>query len=206
MLKQFFLLNIILIIMFLLLNSCANQQNKTVQQEYAIKIAVQNNSNQNGGGDSMKLTSSAFQNNAEIPSKYTCDGEGISPPLEIKDVPKNAKSMVLIMDDPDIPAFVKEKYNIDVWDHWILFNIPTGTAKIEEGKNPNGILGVNSRGNNSYGGPCPPDAQHRYFFKLFALDVMLSLKEGAIKKEIIAAMQTHILAEAELMGLYERNK
>ncbi|MBI5392271.1 YbhB/YbcL family Raf kinase inhibitor-like protein [Candidatus Woesearchaeota archaeon] len=154
----------------------------------------------------MKLTSKSFEQGTLIPSKFTCDGNNTNPALEFKDVPANAKSLVLIMDDPDIPAFVKEKYSIQVWDHWVVFNIPAETRAVNEGSNPKGLFGVNTGGKKTYGGPCPPDKEHRYFFKLYALDTMLSLKEGATKKEVEQAMEGHILAKAELMGLYERKK
>ena len=149
----------------------------------------------------MKLTSFVFVNNGEIPSKYTCDDKNISPPLEISDVPKNAKSLVLIMDDPDAikPA---EK----VWDHWIVFNIPADTTKINEGEEPKGIHGRGTGGNSKYSGPCPPDAMHRYFFKLYALDTNLEVREGASKREVEESMKGHILDQATLMGTYERVK
>lgn len=153
----------------------------------------------------MKLTSPAFQNNGKIPSKYTCDGENINPPLTITDVPENTKSLVLIMDDPDIPEIAKKNFNVEVWDHWVVFNIPPTLRTIEEGENPPGILGKNTRGNNAYGGPCPPDREHRYFFKLYALDTMLGLREGATKTEVERAMESHILAKVELMGKYARS-
>lgn len=152
----------------------------------------------------MKLTSPAFEQNGKIPSIYTCDGENSSPPLTISDVPTTAKCLVLLMDDPDIPEVAKKNFNVEVWDHWVIFNIPASTTEIKEGKMPRGVLGRNTRGNNSYGGPCPPDREHRYFFKLYALDTMLALKEGAMKKEVEIAMDGHILARAELMGKYER--
>lgn len=148
----------------------------------------------------MKLQSSAFEHNANIPSKYTCDGENINPPLQISDVPDNAASLVLIMDDPDAikPAG-------KVWDHWIVFNMPVDTTDIEENSQPQGIAGSNTRENLSYGGPCPPDAEHRYFFKLYALDIELALVEGSSKKEVEKAMEGHVLAYAELIGLYNRH-
>jgi len=149
----------------------------------------------------MKLTSPAFRHMSDIPKKYTCQGEDISPPLRIADVPKNARSLVLIMEDPDVPKYIRED---GMWDHWIVFNIPPQTTEIPEAENPPGTPGRNTRGTNKYQGPCPPDRKHRYFFKLFALDVMLSLKEGSTKKEVESAMQGHILAQAELIGLYEK--
>ena len=154
----------------------------------------------------MKLISLTFSNNSFIPMKYTCDGTNSSPPLIIGDVPKTAKSLVLIMDDPDIPEVAKKNFNIEVWDHWVVFNIPPETTEIPEGKNPAGILGKNTRGNNTYGGPCPPDREHRYFFKLYALDTMLGLKEGATKREVENAMEGHIVEKTELVGRYAREE
>jgi len=154
----------------------------------------------------MKLTSPAFTDGGMIPSKYTCDGENSSPPLSIFDVPAKAKTLVLIMDDPDIPDFVKQKFNIQMWDHWVIWNISPTTKKITEGKNPIGKLGKNTSGKSIYGGPCPPDREHRYFFKLYALDTELDLPEGSSKAEVERSMEGHILAEAKLMGRYERVK
>ncbi len=147
----------------------------------------------------MKLTSPAFQNNQEIPSKYTCDGSNISPPLEISEVPIEAKSLVLIMDDPDAIKPANK-----VWDHWIIFNIPPTTNKIEEGKEPIGVHGKGTSNNLKYQGPCPPDATHRYYFKLYALDSNLSVIEGASKQQVEEAMKGHVLAQATLMGVYSR--
>ncbi|MBI2668241.1 YbhB/YbcL family Raf kinase inhibitor-like protein [Candidatus Woesearchaeota archaeon] len=152
----------------------------------------------------MKLTSSVFQQNEKIPPKYTCDGQNINPPLTISDVPRGAKSLVLLMDDPDIPEIAKKNFGVQVWDHWIVFNMPPDTKEISEGIAPLGMLGKNTRGNFTYGGPCPPDREHRYFFKLYASDIMLDLKAGATKAEVEKAMSGHILAQAELMGRYER--
>ncbi|MEK6939148.1 MAG: YbhB/YbcL family Raf kinase inhibitor-like protein [Nanoarchaeota archaeon] len=154
----------------------------------------------------MKLTSPAFVEGGKIPSKYTCDGQNVNPPLVFSDVPAKAKSLVLIMDDPDIPDFVKQKFSIQVWDHWVVFNIPPETKEVAEGKDPQGRLGKNTGGKNAYGGPCPPDREHRYFFKLYALDTELDLPEGASKAEVEKAMKNHVLAEAKLMGRYERVK
>jgi len=154
----------------------------------------------------MKLTSSAFNNNGFMPSRYTCDGQNISPPLTVSEVPEDARSLVLIMDDPDIPDFVKEKYGIQIWDHWIVFNIASTIKEISEGQNPAGILGKNTRGSNAYSGPCPPDAEHRYFFKLLALDSKLNLPAGSSKTQIEEAMNGHIIEKAELVGRYNRIK
>ncbi len=149
----------------------------------------------------MKLTSSMFTHNGKIPSKYTCDSDNISPPLAIADVPAGAKSLTLIMDDPDVPKNLRED---GMWDHWVVFNIPTNTTDIHEGKEPVGIHGSGTAGNLSYFGPCPPDREHRYFFKLYALDTELNLAEKSTKQQVEAAMEGHILQQAELIGLYER--
>ena len=145
----------------------------------------------------MNLTSPAFGNNGNIPSECTCDGSGLSPQLNIGDVPSNAKSLVLICDDPDAP--------VGTWDHWIVFNIAPSAKEIAKGTEPKGTQGKNSWGKTGYGGPCPPSGTHRYFFKLYALDTMLDIPPGASKKQIESAMQNHILAKAELVGLYKRN-
>lgn len=152
----------------------------------------------------MELISLAFTHQQAIPKLYTCDGQNKSPPLEIRDPPAGAKSFVLIMDDPDVPAQVRPER---MWDHWIAFNIDPSTRKIAEGSNP-GVRGKGSYAHLNYGGPCPPPQyapqEHRYFFKLYAIDIILPLAEGATKKEVETAMQGHILAKAELMGRYKR--
>ncbi len=153
----------------------------------------------------MKITSTAFEQEEKIPKKYTCDGENVNTPLKFSEVPENAKSLVLLMDDPDIPDFVKQKMGIQVYDHWVLFNINPNTTEIQEGEAP-GTQGNNTGGKANYTGPCPPDKEHRYFFKLYALDTELNLPEGSTKKEVEKAMQEHILAEATLIGKYERTK
>jgi len=145
---------------------------------------------------SMKLTSASFGNSLAIPPEHTCDGKDLSPELTISDVPSNAKSLVLIMDDPDAP--------VGIWDHWVVFNMPPSTKQISKGTEPNGVAGKNSWGRTGYGGPCPPSGTHRYFFKLYALDNVLNLPQGAAKKEIEKAMQGHIIEKAELVGTYKR--
>lgn len=144
----------------------------------------------------MKITSVAFSKNQLISPKYTCDGSNINPPLQFSDVPNNAKSLVLIVDDPDAP--------VGNWVHWLVFNIPQNINQIDEGASPFGIEGITSFGKAGYGGPCPPSGTHRYFFKLYALDTLLSLTNRADKKSVEAAMKDHILAQAELTGLYSR--
>jgi Raf kinase inhibitor-like YbhB/YbcL family protein len=156
----------------------------------------------------MELTSSAFAHNSLIPSKYTCDGTNTSVPLSIRNAPAEAKSLVLIATDPDIPEVFKEQQGIQMFDHWTAFNIPPMTAEIEEGRGPEGVLGNNSRGEKKYTGPCPPPqyepSEHRYFFRLSALDTILALPEGVSREEVEEAMKGHVLEEAELIGRYKR--
>ena len=129
----------------------------------------------------MNIISPAFSEGEEIPKIYTCDGNNINPPLEFSEVPENAKSLVLIMDDPDVPRNLKPD---GIFDHWVVFNIPPEITKIDENSKPLGIVGKNSAGQSEYTGPCPPDRKHRYFFKLYALDSLLELDERATKKEV----------------------
>jgi hypothetical protein len=143
---------------------------------------------------SMKLTSPHFQHNSMIPSKFTCDGLDVNPALDIEDIPEETKSLVLIVDDPDAP--------MGTWVHWVVFNIPVA-SQIQEDSVP-GRQGVNDFRKKDYGGPCPPSGTHRYFFKLYALDTELDLEEGVRKQDVEEAMKDHILAEAELIGLYKR--
>ena len=150
----------------------------------------------------MNISSTEFKNGESIPAKFTCQGENINPELIIEGVPAEAKSLVLIMDDPDIPDFVKKSMGIDVFDHWVVFNIPPQTAKIAEGTEPEGTAGLNSSSKNGYTGPCPPDREHRYFFKLYALDLMLDSPLGSDKQTVEKAMAGHIISQAELMGTY----
>ncbi len=151
----------------------------------------------------MHLSSPAFKEGGIIPSLYTCEGKHYNPPLEISDVPHQAKSLVLIMDDPDVPAHVRPER---MFDHWVVFNIMPDTRKIPENSVPQGIQGSNTYGKSSYFGPCPPDKEHRYFFKLYALDKMLDLHTGATKHQVEHAMKGHVIAECQLMGRYEKGK
>lgn len=151
----------------------------------------------------VKLTSTAFEHNGLIPATYTCDGENKNPPLRIDNVPSAAVTLVLIMDDPDVPRYIRPD---GVWDHWIVYNISPNTAEIFEGQEPKGTPGNNTSGVTGYHGPCPPDHQHRYIFKLYALDTTLDLEEGSSKQEVERTMEEHILDQAELIGLYERNQ
>ena len=142
----------------------------------------------------MRLSSPEFEHERFIPQKFTCQGKGVNPPLSIEDIPGGAKSLALIMDDPDAPSgdFV----------HWVLFDIPV-TSHIDENTIP-GKQGLNSLGKLGYVSPCPPTGVHRYFFKIYALDKMLSSDEGLSKSEIEREISVHLLDKAELIGLYQR--
>lgn len=149
----------------------------------------------------MKLTSPAFEHEGKIPSKHTCDGENANPALTISDVPAGAKSLVLIMDDPDVPKHLRAD---GMWDHWVVFDIPADLSEVQEGEEPAGTHGIGTSGNLEYNGPCPPDREHRYFFKLYALDTELGLPEKSTKSQVESAMEGHVLETSELMGRYER--
>lgn len=145
----------------------------------------------------MRITSNAFDNNQPIPKKYTCDGENINPALTFHDVPEGTKSLVLIVDDPDAPR--------GTFTHWTVWNIDPAISFIEEGSVPEGAIeGMTDFGRPGYGGPCPPSGTHRYFFKLYALDIDLVLDSSATVFSLQRAMEGHILEKAELMGLYSR--
>lgn len=143
----------------------------------------------------LSVSSPAFENNKLIPSKYTCDGHDVNPPLAIEGVPEGTKSLVLSVDDPDAAK--------GTWDHWTVWNIPP-TNKIEENTVP-GTEGLNDSGKHAYSGPCPPWGTHRYFFKVYALDAKLDLNQNSKKRDVERAMQGHILAKGELVGLYSRS-
>lgn len=149
----------------------------------------------------MKLSSSAFEHEGYIPRQYTCDGGNINPPLEINEIPHGTKSLTLIMEDPDVPKHIREDR---MWDHWIIFNILPTVTHVEEGKEPAGTHGMGTGHNLKYYGPCPPDSEHRYFFKLYALDTLLSIPAKSTKKQVEQAMEGHILEKTELMGIYGR--
>ncbi len=150
------------------------------------------------GGAKMKITSSAFQQGGNIPSKFSCDGANTNPPLQISDVPPEAKSLVLIVDDPDAPS--------GLFTHWVVWNISQQISSIPEGSTPKGVQGTNDFGKSGYGGPCPPSGAHRYYFKIFALDRELGLPSGAKRSQLDAAMKGHVIAQGELMGRYARKK
>ncbi|MFH1519197.1 MAG: YbhB/YbcL family Raf kinase inhibitor-like protein [Candidatus Omnitrophota bacterium] len=152
----------------------------------------------------LDIQSSVVDNKGYIPDRYTCDAQDFSPPLGFGNVPVNTVSFVLIYDDPDGP--------FKIWVHWVAFNIPAAVKGLSEGilkeelDRLSVVQGINDFGKVGYQGPCPPPGKaHRYSFKLYALDTMLPLKEGVSKKEVIEAMQGHIIAEARLVGLYQRS-
>ena len=146
------------------------------------------------GGGEMKLSSPEFENNKFIPSRLTCEGEDVNPALVIENIHSDAKSLALIMDDPDAP--------MGTWVHWVVYDIPV-TSRIDEDSIP-GKQGINDFRRLNYGGPCPPSGTHRYYFKIYALDKELGLKEGVSKKALEKAMEGHILDKAELVGLYKK--
>ena len=144
---------------------------------------------------SFSVATSAFQTGGDIPAKFTCNGANVNPELKINGVPNGAKSLVLIVDDPDAPR--------GLFTHWILWNIDPKTTDIGENSVPTGgVQGTNDFGKRNYGGPCPPSGTHRYFFKIFALDSKLDLKPSAGRAELDGAMKDHVLAKAELIGRY----
>jgi hypothetical protein len=159
---------------------------------------------QKEGGPKMeiKVTSSAFKNDGMIPSKYTCDGDDVSPPLQWETVPQGTKSIALICDDPDAP--------MGTFVHWVLFNLPADVKELAENVPADKTLpsgagqGITDFGRVGYGGPCPPSGTHRYFFKIYALDTKLDLAAGARKSQLLKAMEGHILAQGQLVGKYKR--
>ena len=147
------------------------------------------------GEGPMKIGSPAFSENGKIPKEYTCDGQDTSPPLVIENPPANTASFALIMDDPDAP--------VGTWVHWVVWNIDPATREIAFAAVPKGaVQGINDFGKKAYGGPCPPSGSHRYFFKLFALNALLTLAPGSTKGDLEKAMKEHILARAELVGKF----
>jgi Raf kinase inhibitor-like YbhB/YbcL family protein len=173
----------------LLLPACSGEEVSSTADEGEVSMTIE-------------LSSPAFAQGETIPEKYTCDGEDISPPLQWQNVPEGARSLALIVDDPDAPR--------GDWVHWLLYNIPETAGELPENVAPaESVPGGGSQGSSSwsrvgYGGPCPPGGTHRYFFKLYALDTELDLDAGATKEALLAAMEGHILGQGELMGTYAR--
>jgi Raf kinase inhibitor-like YbhB/YbcL family protein len=156
------------------------------------------------GGEAMKIivASPAFIEGGMIPKKYSCDAENVSPPLAWSGIPDKAKSLALIVDDPDAPA--------GDWVHWVVYNMPVTMREMPEDIGPDervagiGIQGKTDFGKIGYGGPCPPSGTHRYFFRLYALDKVLDAAPGLTKAQLLQAMAGHVLAQGELMGRYKR--
>lgn len=147
----------------------------------------------------MKLASAAFSENQMIPQKYTCDGDNLSPPLTISEIPENTQSLVLIMDDPDAPS--------RTFVHWTMWNIDPSTREIPERSVPSGaVQGLTDFGSKGYGGPCPPSGTHRYIFKLYALDEKLSLSENSHREDVEREMADHVLDFTQFIGLYSRER
>lgn len=149
----------------------------------------------------MQLTSSAFTDGGNLPAKYTCDGQSISPPIQWQNAPTNTKSFAIIYDDPDAPA--------GTWIHWVLYNLPVTTSSLAENITslpPGTKVGLNTSAQTQYDAPCPPSGTHRYIFHLYALDIILKLPENITSEQLKTAMQNHILATATLTGLYRRTK
>lgn len=147
---------------------------------------------------SLRITSPNFANGKRIPSRFTCDGPNVNPALRISNVPKKAKSLAIIVEDPDAPG--------GVFTHWLIWNLPPDLKTIPENNVPkNAVEGTNSFHKRGYSGPCPPTL-HRYFFKLFALDEKLNLKAGASRKQLEQAMAGHVIDHAKWMGKYARKK
>lgn len=166
------------------------------------RIEPQGSSGERNPRMTISVSSSAFQEGGMIPSKYTCDGQDVSPPLMCEGVPETTKSIALISDDPDAP--------MGTWVHWVMWNIPPNVRELTENvpperELPNGSRqGITDFGRPGYGGPCPPSGTHRYYFKIYALDTTLNLPSSAKKADLLNAAKGHILAEGQLMGKYKR--
>ncbi len=147
--------------------------------------------------EAFRLSSTVFENNGSIPLKFTCDGMDINPPLLVYGVPAGAKSLALIVDDPDAPR--------GIWVHWVVWNIDPKTTEVREDSVPKGaVQGMNDFRKHDYGGPCPPSGTHRYFFKLYALDAQLTIGPNSEKTALEKAMQGHIISQTQIMGTYKR--
>jgi Raf kinase inhibitor-like YbhB/YbcL family protein len=187
MVKRLWLLPILL-----LLASCAGKNADTAPTGKAVKMSIQ-------------VTSSAFKEGGSIPSKYTCDGQNVSPPLAWNTIPDGTKSIALIVDDPDAPR--------GDWVHWVVYDLPPSLRELPENVRASesilgngGRQGTNDFGKIGYGGPSPPSGTHRYFFKVYALDADLRMNPGATKAQLLKAMEGHILAQGQLMGRYSRSR
>lgn len=165
-------------------------------------VAPKNNLQTSTTTMALTITSPAFMTNGTIPSLYTCDGENISPELDFANIPSGTQSLALTMEDPDVPTSIRPD---GMWNHWVIWNIPPTTIHINENDTPPGVAGRNTGGKAAYGGPCPPDREHRYFFTLYALNTMLNLPQGATKEELLSAAGGHVIEKSVLVGRYNRN-
>lgn len=148
----------------------------------------------------MRLVSSVFKNGETIPKKYTCEGPNISPPLQFKDIPSNTSSLVLTVEDADTPGKTP-------WVHWLVFNIPSTSNGFEEGAvSPGSVEGLCNGNTFGYEGPCPPENEHRYVFKLYALDIVLPLAPESNKDTVLKLSKGHVIEEAELVGVYQKEE
>jgi Raf kinase inhibitor-like YbhB/YbcL family protein len=180
---------VLIVFLFLIVGFIAFWLSKNTPQKPANLVSQRNHT--------MQLTSSAFEDNQPIPTKYTCQGEGINPPVSFGDIPSDTKSLALIVDDPDAPS--------GTFVHWVVWNMPPLTPGIEERKAPAGASeGLNGSGKSGYMGPCPPSGEHHYHFKLYALDTLLSLPAESNETDVEAAMKDHILDQAEFIGTYKK--
>jgi Raf kinase inhibitor-like YbhB/YbcL family protein len=173
-----------------------------------VMFAFVSANSEEGVKQDMILISPSFKNQGEIPKKFTCDGEDISPALSWSNVPSGTKVLALIVDDPDAPDPANPR---TTWVHWVLYNIPVTTNALSEGMEkkdlPQGVLeGLNDSKRTGYGGPCPPIGKHRYFHKLYALDITLPDLNRPTKAQLEKAMEGHILSKTDLVGLYQRKK
>lgn len=153
----------------------------------------------------LKISSSVFDDGGEIPARFTCQGTDVSPPLAFSGVPAEAQSLVLIVDDPDAPDPAAPKMT---YVHWVIYDLPPDTNGFPEGMKalPAGAKGgINDFKRTRYGGPCPPIGRHRYFFKLYALDTKLDGLDNPTKDDVLAAMQGHVIAEAQIIGTYQKS-
>jgi len=195
---------VILLVSAVFFCGCDSKEKSSPAKTSETDLSEKQQKSEKEGGKKMavKITSSAFADGQMIPSKYTCDGRDVSPPLQWDGVPETAQSIALICDDPDAP--------MGTWVHWVLFNLPADTTKLAEAMGPDETLangakqGTSDFGRIGYGGPCPPSGTHRYFFKIYALDSMLDLLAGASKRQLVDAMAGHIIGESRLMGKYKR--
>lgn len=173
----------VLLATILLLGSCSREPHSATVQAAAPP---------NG----MKISSSAFADGGEIPAKFGCSGSSVSPPLSFAGVPANAKSLALIVEDPDAPG--------GLFTHWVVWNMTPAVSSIPEGASPSGVQGNSGYGKAGYGPPCPPNGEHRYVFRLFALDATLSLPAGSGREQLIESMKGHVIAEARVVGRYRK--